>query len=62
MRKRGWTKLKLAKELGMPENSVRRLLNLRHSSQMWIIDEALSKMNSELAIDLPRPGPRKRAA
>jgi hypothetical protein len=46
----------------MPENSVRRLLNLRHSSQMWIIDEALSKMKSELAIDLPRPPPRKKAA
>jgi hypothetical protein len=47
----------------MPENSVRRLLNLRHSSRMWIIiDEALSKMKSELAIDLPKPGPRKKAA
>ena len=62
MRKRGWTKLKLAKELGVPENSVRRLLNLRYSSQMWIIDDALSKMKSELAIDLPKPGPRKKAA
>jgi hypothetical protein len=46
----------------MPENSVRRLLDLRHSSQMWIIDEALSKMNSELAIDLPKPRHRKSAA
>jgi antitoxin HicB len=62
MWKRGWTKLKLAKELGMPENSVRRLLNLRHSSQMWIIDEALSKMKTELAIDLPKQRPRKSAA
>src|SRR5690348_10625084 len=31
------------------ENSVRRLLDLRHSSHMWIIDEALAKMNAELA-------------
>jgi antitoxin HicB len=62
MRTRAWSKLRLAKELGMPENSVRRLLDLRHSSQMWVIDEALSKMNAELAIDLPKPRPRKSAA
>jgi antitoxin HicB len=54
MRKRGWSKLKLAKQLGMPENSVRRLLDLRHSSHMWVIDEALAKMNAELPIDLPK--------
>jgi antitoxin HicB len=58
MRARGWSKLKLAKQLGMPENSVRRLLDLRHRSQMWIIDEALAKMNTELPIDLPKPRPR----
>ena len=62
MRKRGWSKLRLAKELGMPENSVRRLLDLRHSSHMWIIDEALAKMKAELSIDLPKPRPRRRAA
>ncbi len=62
MRTRGWSKLRLAKELGMPENSVRRLLDLRHSSHMWVIDEALGKMNAELAIDLPRPRVRKSAA
>jgi antitoxin HicB len=62
MRNRGWSKLKLAKELGMPENSVRRLLDLRHSSHMWIIDEALAKMKSELSIDLPKLRPRKSAA
>ena len=54
MRSRGWSKVKLARELGMPENSVRRLLDLRHSSHMWIVDEALAKMNAELAIDLPK--------
>jgi antitoxin HicB len=54
MRARGWSKVKLAKELGMPENSVRRLLDLRHSSQMWVIDDALAKMNTELPIDLPK--------
>ena len=47
MRNRGWSKLKLAKELGMPENSIRRLLDLRHSSHMWVIDEALAKMSAE---------------
>jgi antitoxin HicB len=54
MRARGWSKLKLSKELGVPENSVRRLLDLHHSSHMWIIDEALAKMNAELSIDLPK--------
>jgi antitoxin HicB len=62
MRTRGWSKLKLAKMLGMSENSVRRLLDLRHGSHMWIIDEALSKMNAELRIDLPKPRPRRKAA
>jgi lambda repressor-like predicted transcriptional regulator len=57
MRARGWSKVKLAKELGMSENSVRRLLDLHHSSQMWIIDEALAKMNAELSIDLPKARP-----
>lgn len=56
---RGWSKLKLAKELDMPEYSVRRLLDLRHSSHMWVIDQALGKMNSELSIDLPKPRLRK---
>lgn len=54
MRERGWSKVKLAAELEMSENSVRRLLDLRHASQMWIIDEALAKMNAELPIDLPK--------
>ena len=62
MRSLGWSKLKLAKELGMPENSVRRLLDLRHASHMWIIDEALAKMNTELPIDLPRIRSRRKAA
>jgi antitoxin HicB len=62
MRARGWSKVKLAKELGMSENSVRRLLDLHHSSHMWIIDEALAKMNAELAIDLPNPRPSGKAA
>src|SRR5882672_813230 len=62
MRERGWSKVKLAKELGMPENSVRRLLDLRHSSHMWIIDEALAKMKAELCIDLPKRRPSGKAA
>jgi len=62
MRARGWSKLKLAKQLGMPENSVRRLLDLRHNSHMWVIDEALAKMNAELPIDLPRVIARGKAA
>jgi antitoxin HicB len=62
MRARGWSKVMLARELGMSENSVRRLLDLRHSSHMWIIDEALAKMNAELRIDLPKARARGRAA
>lgn len=62
MRNRGWSKLKLAKQLAMPENSVRRLLDLRHSSHMWIIDAALAKMNTQLPIDLPKARGRKKAA
>ncbi len=62
MLNRGWSKAKLAKELDMPENSIRRLLDLHHSSHMWIIDEALAKMKSELPIDLPKPRPTGKAA
>jgi antitoxin HicB len=43
MRKPGWSKAKRAKELGVPENSVRRLLDLRHSLQMGIVDATLAK-------------------
>jgi antitoxin HicB len=62
MQEHGWSKLKLANELGMPENSVRRLLDLRHNSHMWVIDDALAKMNAELAIDLPKARPRGKVA
>jgi antitoxin HicB len=62
MRARGWSKLKLAKQLGMPEHSVRRLLDLRYSSPMSVIDEALAKMNAELSIDLPKRRTRRKAA
>jgi antitoxin HicB len=62
MRAHGWSKVRLAKELGMSENTVRRLLDLRHSSHMWIIDEALAKMKTELAIDLPSVRRRGKAA
>ena len=62
MRSRGWSKVRLARELGMSENSVRRLLDLRHSSHMWIIDDALAKMNAELSIDLPKARPSGKAA
>jgi antitoxin HicB len=62
MRTHGWSKVKLAKELRVPENSVRRLLNLRHSSHIGIVDAALAKMNAELSIDLPKERPRGRTA
>ena len=62
MRNCGWSKVRLAKELGVAENSVRRLLDLRHSSQMGVIDAALAKMNAELPIGLPGLRMRGRAA
>ena len=62
MRAHGWSKVRLARELGASENSVRRLLDLRHSSQMWVIDAALAKMNAELSIDLPQARPSGKAA
>lgn len=61
MRKRKWSKVRLAEALAMPENSVRRLLDLRHSSHMWVIDMALAKMQAELSID-PQPKKTKNAA
>ncbi len=42
----------LAGALNMRENAVRRLLNLRHSSRTWIIDEAMAKMQRQLNIEL----------
>jgi antitoxin HicB len=62
MRARGWSKVRLAQELGASENAVRRLLDLRHSSHMWVIDEALAKMSAELSIDLPKVRPSGKAA
>ena len=62
MRSRGWSKVRLARELDVPENSVRRLLDLRHRSHMWIVDEALAKMNADLSIDLPKTRSRGRVA
>lgn len=54
MRSRGWSRARLANALGASENSVRRLLDLRHNSQIRLIDEALGKMHAELPVDLPK--------
>lgn len=53
MRALGWSKLRLAKELGVAENSVRRLLDLRHASRLGEVDRALAVMGTELPIGLP---------
>jgi predicted RNase H-like HicB family nuclease len=57
-----WTRAKLAAELGVHENAVRRLLDLRHNSHFWVIDEALAKMHASLQIDLPIHPAHKHAA
>ena len=54
MRERGWSKGKLATELGISENAMRRLLDLHHNTQMQMIDDALAKMDAKLSIDLPK--------
>ena len=61
MQRRGWTRSRLANEMRMPENSVRRLLDLRHSSHMWVIEAALQKMDAQLPITLPDPPQCKKA-
>jgi antitoxin HicB len=53
MRASGWSRSKLAVELGVTENAVRRLLDLRHNSHMSMIDEALARMGRRLSIELP---------
>jgi antitoxin HicB len=62
MRNLGWSKARLSKELRIPENSVRRLLDLHHSSQMQIIDDALAVMKTDLPIELPNIDNTERAA
>jgi hypothetical protein len=37
---------------GVTENAVRRLLDLRHNSHLWVIDEALARMGRRLSIGL----------
>ena len=56
----GWYKITLVKQLGLPENSVRRLLGFRHNSRMRTIEAALA--NAELSIDPPKTRARQRAA
>jgi antitoxin HicB len=62
MRGRQWSRLRLANELGVPENSVRRLLDRRHNSRIQALDEALAKMDAELSLDLPKAEARGKAA
>jgi hypothetical protein len=47
--KRGWSRLKLAKQRGMSENSVRRLLDLRHSSVIGAIPEPFAALHDAQA-------------
>ena len=62
MRQCGWSRSKLAREMGLSENAARRLLDLRHNSQMWLVDRALATMNASLSIRLPAKRSRSEAA
>jgi antitoxin HicB len=62
MRARGWSKLRLAGRLGVPENSVGRLLDLRRRSRMHAIDQAPAKTGAELPLDLAKAEARQKAA
>ena len=62
MRSKGWSRPALADRLGISEVAVRRLLDLRHHSDIRAIDRALTAMNAELAIELPDADAGKRAA
>jgi antitoxin HicB len=53
MRARGWSMTRLAEELNMSKDAVRRLLSLRQVSPMAVIDKALAAMGAELVIELP---------
>jgi antitoxin HicB len=50
MQARGWSKARLAMELGVSESSVRLMLNLRRRSPVRIIEAALAKIDRELSI------------
>jgi ribosome-binding protein aMBF1 (putative translation factor) len=62
MRISGWSRAKLAAELGVTENAVRRLLDLRHNSHLWVIDDALARMGRRLSIELAAESLDGRAA
>jgi antitoxin HicB len=53
MRSRDWSMTRLAEELDVSKDAVRRLISLRQGSPMAIIDKALAAMGAELAIELP---------
>jgi antitoxin HicB len=62
MRAQGWSLPVLARQLGITEIALRRLLELRYYTDLRAIDRALAAMNAELAIELPDLGPGRRAA
>ena len=62
MRTQGRSRPNLAETLGVTQTALRRLLDLRHHSDIRAIDRALAAMNAELAIELPDPGSGRRAA
>ena len=62
MRAAGWSRAMLAARLGIGETALRRVLDLRHRTQIQAIDQALAAMNAELAIELPSDAAARHAA
>ncbi|MBF0604976.1 MAG: hypothetical protein HQL07_14955 [Nitrospirae bacterium] len=50
MRKQGMTRVTMARELGVTENVVRRLLDLRHRSHIGQVENALAVLGKRLMV------------
>jgi antitoxin HicB len=56
MRAQGITRTELARQLGLQENAVRRLLDLDHRSHIDQIDRALATLGKRLEVRVLQPG------
>ena len=52
MQDNGHSNVALARELGVTENAVRRMLDLDHASKIEKLEQALSVLGKKLVIDV----------